>query len=212
MTHTLHRQGREEDLANDYIVFSMAAQKYNDKGAAKKLVSNLRALIEAGPVNFGDDNRGGVLTGLTAEEIMEKAGDKAYMAAVYTSKEGVRDALEKLKKADNGMSVVVTGLFKEVFQIAKEVGLKPHTVHLSLGIHGKTEILPTEDVLEISTMCGHGMVCPDHIEEVVQKVRKGAMSSKEAGIELARPCTCAMFNPERAAKIVTRICEREEGR
>lgn len=210
MTHTLHRQGDEKELRNDYIVFSMAAQGFNNKGAAAKLIDNFKLLIEAGPVNYGDDNTGGILTGFTADEIIERATDKAYMAGVYTTKEGLKQALKKLKEADNGMSIVVSGNFKEVFEVAREVGLKPHTVHLSLGIHGKTDLLPEKEILEITTMCGHGMVCPDHVEQVVEKVRSGKMTVEEAGIELARPCTCAMFNPKRAEDIIKKICKKRE--
>jgi hypothetical protein len=209
MTHTLHRLGKYEDLSKDYIVFSMAAQKYNDKGAAKKLVQIFKLLLESDPVNYGDDNRGGVLTGVTASEIVEKAGDKAYMAAVYTNREALKETLRKLKEADIGMPVVVSGNFKEVFEVAREVGLKPHTVHLSLGVYGKKELLPKEEILEITTMCGHGMVCPSHVERIIDKVRKGKMTSTEAGIELAKPCTCAMFNPVRATEIIERICSSE---
>lgn len=209
MTHTLHRLGKREELSNDYIVFSMAAQKFNDKGAAKKLIENFKLFLESDPVNYGDDNRGGVYTGITAQEIIEKANDKAYMAAVYKSRESLKAVLKKLKDADNGMPVVVSGNFKEVFEVAKEVGLKPHTVHLSLGVHGKTELLPEAEILEITTMCGHGMVCPSHVEKVIEKVRKGKMTPEKAGLELAKPCTCAMFNPVRAADIIRKKCSDE---
>lgn len=209
MTHTLHRLGKREDLEKDYIVFSMAAQKFNDKGAAKKLIENFKLLMESDPVNYGDDNRGGILTGVTASEIIENAGDKAYMAAVYNNREALKNTLKKLKDADNGMPVVVSGNFKEVFEVAKEVGLKPHTVHLSLGIYGNKELLPREEILEITTMCGHGMVCPSNVERAIEKVRKGKMTPEKAGLELAKPCTCAMFNPTRATEIIKKICSNE---
>lgn len=208
MTHTLHRQGDEKELRNDYIVFSMAAQGFNNKEEAAKLIDNFKLLKKAGPVNYGDDNTGGILTGFTADEIIEKASNKSYMAAVYTTKEGMKKALKKLKEADNGMSVVVSGNFKEVFEVAREVGLKPHTVHLSLGIHGKTELLPEKEILEIITMCGHGMVSPDHVEQVIERVRSGKVTIKEAGIELARSCTCAMFNPKRAEDVIKKVCKK----
>lgn len=210
MTHTLHRQGSAEDLEKDYIVFSMAAQKFNDQGSAQKLNENLKAMLKASPVNYGDDNQGGILTGLSVEEIMNNAGDKAYMAAVYRDRAGLVQALKELVKVDSGMPVVVSGNFKQVFEALREVGLKPHTVHLSLGLHGKVDRLPSPKVLEITTMCGHGMVCPDHVDSLVEKVRKGRMTAKEAGVELARPCTCAMFNPERATDLVTSLCKEKE--
>lgn len=211
MTHTLHRRGKRKDLLQDYIVFSMAAQGFNDQDAAKRLVANLRILAENNPVNLGDDNRGSVLTGYSLQELIDKAGPKAYMAGVYTSQEQLKNVLRQLKEADNGMSVVVSGDFETVFEAAHEVGLKPHTVHLSLGVWGKTDKLPEESILEIVTMCGHGMVCPSHIRAAVTKVRKGEMTPEEAAKDLARPCTCGMFNPTRAAAIINRMCASTGG-
>jgi len=206
MTHTLHRKRGPGERPGDYIVFCMAAQKRNSEGASQKLLAMLDVLAAEAPCNVGDDNRGGVLTGLTLEEIRANAGDKAYMAGVYTSLDQVKAVLLKLKELDTGMSVVVTGDFEEVFRVARSAGLEPHTVNMSLGTFGKKDLLPREPVLEITTMCGHSMVCPDHVEHVMDLVRKGKMTAGEAARDLARPCTCAMFNPDRAESIISREC------
>ncbi|MQY74470.1 MAG: hypothetical protein GH148_02900 [Clostridia bacterium] len=211
MTHTLHRQGNEEELRNDYIVFTLAAQGFNDKGAIVKLIDNFKLLIEAGPVNYKGARNAGtgeILTGFTQNKMIKKASNKSYMTAVYTTKENMKKALEKLKGADNGMSVVVSGNFKEVFEVAKEVGLKPHTVHLSLGIYGKTELLPEKEILEITSMCGHGMVCPDRVEQMVGKVCSGKITVKKASVELSSSCTCGIFNPKRAEDVIKKICKK----
>ena len=206
MTHTLHRRGDRKSLEKDYILLSMAAQGYNSRGAGRKLASNLRVMVEAGPVNFGDDNQGGIFTGCTYEELIANAGEKAYMAAVYDSKEALREALLKLKREDNGMPVIVSGLFSEVFSVLREIGLKPHTVHMALGVHGKTELLPPEDIMELMTMCGHGMLCRQHIENIVGKVKSGEMDLQAAGKDLARPCTCAMVNPTKVSAVIGKMC------
>ncbi|MEW6229807.1 MAG: hypothetical protein AB1700_17230 [Bacillota bacterium] len=206
MTHTLHRTHHIPGGPADYIVFSMAAQGFNNKGAAEKLKATLRILLKHQPVNAGDDNIGGVFTGQTIEGIMAHASEKSYMASVYDSKEKAEAALKELKEADLGLSVVVTGNRGAVFELLKNVGLRPHTVNLSLGCFGKTDKLPPPEILDITTMCGHGMVCPDHVSHVIRRVRAGKMTPEEAALDLARPCTCAMFNPKRAEHLIASIC------
>ena len=60
-------------------------------------------------------------------------------------------------------------------------------------------------MLDITTMCGHGMVCADHVRHVIRQVTAGKMTSREAALDLARPCTCAMFNPARAEHIIASV-------
>lgn len=206
MTHTLHRFRKNDGKANDYIVFAMAAQGLNSMGAAKKLVEAFKILLSENPINYGDDNQGGIYTGKSVEEIIANARDSAYMVGVYSNRESLRAVLQKLKEADLGMSVVVTGDISDVFEIAQSVGLKPHTVNLSLGIFGKKEYLPAESVLEIVTMCGHSMICPEHVEYIMKRVTKGIITPEEGAKDLARPCTCAMLNVERTQQILEREC------
>ena len=151
------------------------------------------------------------MTGLTAEEIVARANDKAYMAGVYKDQADAEAALRHLKARDLGMSVVVTGNREQIFQMLQRVGLSPHTVNLSLGVFGNTEGLPEPEVLDLTTMCGHGMVCIDHVRHVITEVRAGKMSAGEGAQELARPCTCAMFNPARAAYVLEALCHRKGG-
>ena len=86
--------------------------------------------------------------------------------------------------------------------MAGDVGLKPHTALLSLGFHGKKELLPEEEVLEITTMCGHGLVATHLVEEVVQKVKSGALTSEKAAMLLAQPCPCGIFNLDRCVELL----------
>ena len=211
MTHTLHRTHNVAGGPADIIVFSMAARGFNHEEAGPRLAEVFKVLVKYQPANAGDDNHGGVLTGLTAEEIVARANDKAYMAGVFGDEADAEKALRELKQRDLGMSVVVTGDRERVFQMLERVGLKPHTVNLSIGYFGKTEWLTEPEVLDITTMCGHGMVCIDHVRHVIAQVRAGKMSGAEGAKDLARPCTCAMFNPARAAHVLDVICHRKGG-
>jgi len=207
MTHTLHRIVDIEGDGEDFVILSMAAQKHNDKGAGEKLREIFKMVADSNPDNLADDNLGGRYTGHTDEEILEHMGDKAYVGAAFSDRSRLRDALKSMKEADLGMSVVVSGNYKVVFEILREIGLKPHTVNMSLGIFGNRNILPREEILAISTMCGHGMVTTKRIENVFEEVKSGKLTPEEGGKRLASTCTCGIFNPKRAARILKRVTE-----
>lgn len=211
MTHTLHRTHHVPGGPDDIIVFSMAARGFNHEGGGPRLAEVFKVLLRHRPANVGDDNQGGVLTGLTAEKIIADANDKAYMAGAYADEADVEATLRELKERDIGMSVVVTGPRERIFAMLERVGLTPHTVNLSIGTFGKTELLPAPEVLDITSMCGHGMVCVDHVTHVVKAIRAGKITAAQGAEELARPCTCAMFNPARASHVLDAVCHRKEG-
>jgi heterodisulfide reductase subunit B len=86
--------------------------------------------------------------------------------------------------------------------------LKPHTVFLSLGIHGKKALLPEEQVLEMTTMCGHGMVSSLLSKAVIKKVESAEMTPEEGATLLAQPCPCGIFNTDRCQELLKK-CQKE---
>jgi hypothetical protein len=78
-------------------------------------------------------------------------------------------------------------------------------VEHSLGIHGATEKLPSQAILDISTMCGHGMVAFSLVEHLVDEVKAGRLTVEKAAQELAKQCVCGVFNPVRAAEIIRKL-------
>ena len=211
MTHTLHRHGPPESFEHDYVLISMAAQGVNSEGATPYLEATFRILLSSRAVNLADDNTGGVLTGFTAEQILAGINEKSYPGAVFAEEQDLEEVLRNLKEADLRMPVVVRGDWRRIFALCHRIGLKPHTVHLSLGIFGKKELLPEDKVLQVTSMCGHGMVCPDHVKMVAERVRSGAMTPDQAGRDLCRPCTCGIMNPVRSAEIVSSITAEMSG-
>jgi hypothetical protein len=131
--------------------------------------------------------------------------DEGLGHAVYTSRGDVEGVLAELKEADLGISVVVSGIFDEVFDCCKLVSIKPHTVNMSLGTWGKTELLPETPILEIATMCGHAMISPKLINFMIDRVKNGKMTKEDAAVEMAKQCTCTIFNPVRAAEIIEKM-------
>lgn len=85
-----------------------------------------------------------------------------------------------------------------------------HTVNLSLGIWGQTEDLPKGGVLELNTMCGHGMVAVSLIEHSIKMIKNGQWTPERAGEELFRCCVCGIINVNRAAEIFRILSNRDE--
>ena len=116
--------------------------------------------------------------------------------------DAVKEVLKELKNEHLGISIVVSGLIDEITNIAKESGLKPHTALLSLGIHGKKSLLPKDNILEITTMCGHGLVGEGLVESVIEKIKSKQLTPKEGARLLAQPCPCGIFNTDRCEELL----------
>lgn len=205
MSHTLHRFGpAQADLEGDYVVFAIAAQTVNAKGISPEFAEFEKIAKRYNPVNYGDMKTGNIFN-VGAEAVTEGYRDNTIVHAVYTDLDSVAAVLDELAKANLNISIVVSGLLEETAECCHKAGIGPHTVEYSLGIWGQTERLPSEDVLRISTMCGHGMLSFNLIKALADKVKTGKMSSKAAAEKLAGLCHCGVFNPDRAAKIFDKM-------
>ena len=206
MTHSLHRYGTKEDLKEDYCIYARAAKGINRDNCGEKLRKIFSIFLEEDYVNFGHSQAGkSYADGLTFEEYAEKI-DKSYGIIVnFGTEDAVYGALKKLKEADLGISIVVSGLIEEVVEITKKCGLTPHTASLSLGIYGNKKLIPEDEVLEISTMCGHSLIGNNFIRSVIDDVKSGILDIESASLLLARPCICGIFNTKRCASILSAI-------
>jgi hypothetical protein len=133
---------------------------------------------------------------------MSNVQDRAVIHAVFKDERSLVSMLKALKQEDLGLSVVVSGLFDKVGKCCREAGLEKHTINQSLGRWGRIDELPPDPVLEVNTMCGHGMVTVALINQVVEEIRAGRTSAEEGAEELFKPCMCGIFNPHRAAKLL----------
>jgi hypothetical protein len=205
MTHTLHRTGTPIDQAADYTLMAMATKDANLKGSREKLVGVLRICLKHNPINIGDTQQGDMYLLGSAEEVFKRMVDGAIAHAHFDNKENLIKSLKEIREADLGMSVIVTGLFDEVKDCCVQAKLTPHTAALSLGIWGKTELLPDKKKLDIHTMCGHAMVPVALLDSLIAKVKQQKLTIEEAAIELTKPCVCGVFNPTRAAELLRRL-------
>ncbi|MDI6725577.1 MAG: hypothetical protein QMD32_01330 [Smithellaceae bacterium] len=211
MSHALHRHGTTQQLQEDYTFYARASRWVNREGCGPKLRKILSILLEEkGLVNFGSSQAGkSYEAGLNPDDYAATL-DKAYgVAACFSDKETVRSILKKLKEADTGISIVISGLIDEIVKMAKEIDLKPHTAFLSLGIHGKKALLPEDEVLQITTMCGHGLVASRLTKAVIKRVKAGKMTPEAGAHLLAQPCPCGIFNSDRCRTILEE-CQKEE--
>jgi len=201
MTHTLHRRGTEESLRDDFVVFAIAAQSVNAKGIAPKFEEFYKIVRKYNPTNTGDMKKGNLFV-LGDEAVGTGMLDNSIVHAVFNDEETVASVLKELKEADLGLSIVVSGIIHSIDQCCKKNGMKMHTVERSLGIWGKKEVLPSEPVLEISTMCGHGMIPFNLIESLVEDISANRISTTEAATTIARQCHCGIVNVPRVERIL----------
>ena len=204
MTHTLHRRGTEANLSGDFPMLCMPAQGFNTEGSKPKLQEFLRIALRHNPANLGEMKYGNMYSH-SPELVVENASGIVH--AMFDNEAAVVAFMKDLKKADLGMSVVISGLFPAVKRCAQEAGLTPHTIEYSLGIWGNTARLPEQEVLQVTTMCGHGMLSSNLVRSLVAEVKSGKKTPDAAAKELARLCCCGVFNPTRASQLLATAAE-----
>jgi hypothetical protein len=202
MTHTLHRSGDLESLRGDYVWLMYQSQGINDTNIKPKAEEFIAAAEAVGSENWGDVKSGSILE-LGADLVKERISDKSRLRGIFTSRKQVVEFLRRIKARDIGLSVVISGLLDEVLPACVEANVTPHTVNYSFGVWGKKELLPDDNVLAVTTMCGHHQIAPTLVEFYRQRVRAGKMKPESAARKLAAFCPCGIFNHVRAAKLLT---------
>jgi len=208
MTHTLHRTGNPESLSRDYVLLFMPSKDINHVGSGPKLRRMLEICLENGAIRIGDCRLGNEYFQGGVDKLLEHVEDRAVVHGVFNDPDKVVAALKQLKAEDLGLSVVVSGLFDKVRECCKKAGLTSHTVNNTLGRWGRTDRLPSPDILELITMCGHGMVTVNLIEDTAAKVKDGDMTAEQGAERLFKPCMCGIFNADRAAKLLTAMVSK----
>jgi hypothetical protein len=206
MTHSLHREGMLESLERDYAVFIYPARGFNYAGSGPKVRRLMELLFLAGPSNMSVTTlRKNLYSGVSPEEFLDSIKDGARVFSVFNDREKVKEVLRRFKEADEGISIVVSGLIDRVREMSAEIGLDPHTVNLSLRIHGGTDRLPPADIRQFTTMCGHGLLSPGLVRDVLRKVKRGKVSPWEGSLILAKPCACGIYNPHRSEELLREL-------
>lgn len=209
MTHSLHRQGTKENLTGDFTMFAIPAVGINVAGSGPKKRRFLEIALRNNVVNVGGSNLGNLAT-FTPEQLLERIQDGQAVQVCFNRKEDVINVLREVVAADIGLSIVVQGIREDVEECLARVGLKPHTVNHSLGVWGKIERLPSKEILEITTMCGHGLISTNLTKRCIEDVLAGRRTPREAAKILAVPCVCGIFNTARTEALLARLVERSK--
>jgi hypothetical protein len=196
MTHTLHRQGDVESLREDYVVLILGKDipfsPY--RMSFSRRFPRIYEIVKKAFLSLGI---------LRMLRVIRRIGSgETHRGSVFNDKKELASYLKRLKERNLGKSVVVSGLIEEVNECLKELNLSPHTVQFSLGIFGKTELLPKKEILEITTMCGHHMISPRLAERLASDVTSGKLSREEAVRVLSKQCVCGICNKTRASKLI----------
>lgn len=201
MTHSLHRRGTPESLKEDYVLLVTAAADVNHEGSKPMLQKVLEIVWDIGPANIGSYNTGTILAGTDIETIKNSLNEVPRVRCSFSSREKIWEAVRRIKELDLGMSVTVEGPTEDILEESKKLGIKPHSVNLSLDIWGKKEVLPTEEVLEFVTMCGHGLISSTLVKKTIEEVKAGRRTPRQAALLVGRPCVCGIYNPDRAERL-----------
>jgi len=180
----------------------------NEEGSAEKMRKTLEIAQKHNPVNIGDMKTGNILA-ITVDEIMKSIKDTSIIHAVFTNIENAAAFAKEVKEAELGISLVVSAPFERAWKVADMAGCIGHTIEYSGGIWGKTEKLPALEVLEFTTMCGHGMISRYLIEDVIKRVKAGEMSAKNGAIEIGKQCCCGIYNPDRGEKLLKALATKK---
>jgi hypothetical protein len=219
MTNTLHRCGSAESFSDDFIVFAIPARGINDANAVEKQRRFLKIARKHNPVNIGDASHGALFhpskdlnpsvhwrgragnISQDFEQVVSGVSCPTTVSAVFDNVDAVVAFIKELKHADIGLSINISGSLDKAQECARRAGLERHSVEYSLGFFGGTDRMADRQTLEISTMCGHGMLSFSFVRKLVDWVKQGRRKPEEASETLARFCSCGIFNPTRACRL-----------
>jgi len=226
MTNTLHRYSEHyaferspnpAPVEDDFIVFAMASRGVNDEQLVEKYRTFLRLALKHNPVNIGDATKGGALRPrqnlnptahwkrdqlANPEEVIAGIEGHTTVAAVFENYDDMKAFVDDVRAANLGVSVNISAPMAEANRCCRETGIARHSVEYSLGFCGRVDKLPDATVLELSTMCGHGMVSAQLVKKMIEWVKENRRSPAEVTRTMARFCICGVFNISRAERIL----------
>ena len=226
MTNTLHRYSEHyaferpanpEPVQDDFIVFAMASRGINDDNLVEKYRAFLRLALKHNPVNLGDATKGGMLRPrqdlnpkahwqrdqrANPEEVIAGIEGHTTVAAVFDNYADMKAFVADICNASLGMSVNISAPIEDAKRCCRDTGITRHSVEYSLGFCGRVDKLPDSTVLELTTMCGHGMISANFAKKMIDWAKENRRSSTELANAMARFCSCGVFNTSRAERIL----------
>jgi hypothetical protein len=239
MTHTSQRRGLDPACPRkELCLIAMAPKDYWGKRGVKSAMAELAAkVLDHKPENFiFRDFTEITIPNLGAGQwwlegihrwrpqwanrlvLWILAQTRSGISAVYTDMDTVQELVKDLagqwraRNLQKGypVSVVLSGLEGDIQVCCREAGLKAHTYLHSLDVFGTIERLPSEDELALTTMCGHGLIAAARIKHLVERIRKGKLTARQAAEDIAKPCVCGIVNRQRAEELFLRLAAAEQ--
>ena len=226
MTNTLHRYSEHyaferppnpQPVQDDFIVFAMASRGINDDDLVARYRAFLRLALKHNPVNMGDATKGGMLRPRqdlnpkahwkrdqrpNPEEVIAGIDGHTTVAAVFDNYQDMKAFVDDVRSANLGISVNISAPIEDAERCCRETGITRHSVEYSLGFSGRVEKLPDSTVLELTTMCGHGMVSANFAKKMIDWSKENRRSPADLARTMARFCSCGVFNISRAERIL----------
>ena len=220
MTNTLHRFQKPDDPKDDYIVFTMVSQGINDTGSREKSRNYLAAALKYNPVNIAAGARKGPMyrpenhmnpfslyirgrhESVSPEQLLAEMNEPGQVLVVFDNRENTEQFLKELKQMDLGLSVNVSALVDDIREMAPRTGVLPHSINYALGFRGDLYRLPERQVLELTTLCGHGLISSNFAKKMINRVKERRLSPEKAAGYMAKFCVCGAFNTTRAIRIL----------
>jgi hypothetical protein len=225
MTNTLHRYGDSESFYDDYLIFATPSNGKNDVGSVPKLKKFLELALPFNPVNIGDPAHGGALrpskhiTTISNwhrdmkpnfRAVIDGIDEPASVVAIFDNLEAAEGFLKVVREADLGLSVNISTSVEGAKECCRAAGINRHSIGYSLGFEGATEKLPNTQILTLTTMCGHGMISASLAKKMIDWVKEGRRTPEEAVTYMARFCSCGVFNPLRAKRVLEEARKKME--
>ena len=204
MSHSSQRRGLDPSRpGEELIVLAMITRAFRKKEGIGRAMNELAAkMLEHGRDHWPQ---------WTVESLEGLANGPASdgVEAVFTDIQRVENLLNDLKREwlprnrEKGypVSIVLTGLTRDIQDLCRKTGFKQHTYLHSLGAFGRVEDLPSGDELSLITMCGHGLVATNRVRDLVKRIKKGETTPEEAAADIAAPCGCGISNKKRAQEL-----------
>jgi hypothetical protein len=218
VTNTLHRFGSAASFYDDYVVFAMACKgQFRQADPLPGLRRFLQIALEYGPVNLGDARHGGAIRPSRSinplshwrrdnrpdfQAVIDGLTDVTTCAAVFDKRESAERFVKRIKEEGLGLSVNISTSITGADECCHQAGIPRHSVGYSLGFEGRTEKMPNSQVMMLSTMCGHGMISHSLAKKMIDFVKENRRTPEQAAATLTRFCSCGVFNPSRAKRIL----------
>jgi len=220
MTNTLHRYGTAESFVDDYVVIAIPTKGGQTGGDPLPALRRFHEIaLDYHPVSLGDAIKGGSFrptrhrsmwqhffeerpSAPDFDEVIDTIESPTTFSVVFDNRENAQAFVSRIADEDFGLSINVSSSIANGQNCCKAANLTRHSVAYSLGYEGMPDNLPNRHAMMLSTMCGHGMISLSLAKKMIDYVKENRIKPDAAVATLGRFCSCGIFNPSRAKRIL----------